>query len=63
MAWSREFERQHLRGTKSDIEVLLEEALTRLYAEVLTHLAHMIRTFKKKDIGQIVPCYSPACPL
>lgn len=63
MAWSREFERQHLRGTKSDIEVLLEGALTRLYAEVLTHLSHMIRTFKEKVIGQIVPCYSPTCPL
>lgn len=60
MNWSRELERQHLRGTKSDVEVLLDEALTLLYVEILIHLAHMVRFFKKKDVGRSdhSPCYS-----
>jgi HD superfamily phosphohydrolase len=48
----REFERLYLQGTKSELELMLEEALTRLYAEILTHLARAVRFFGEKSMGE-----------
>lgn len=31
---------------------MLEEALTRLYAEILTHLAQAVKFFREKSIGE-----------
>ena len=50
----REFERLYLQGTNSDLESMLEEALTRLYGEILTHLAHAVRFFGEKSTGQSI---------
>ena len=48
----REFERLYLQGTKSDLESMLEQALIRLYAEILTHLACAVTFFREKSIGE-----------
>lgn len=48
----REFERLYLQETKSDLELMLEKALIRLYAEILTHLASAVRYFGENSIGE-----------
>ncbi|KAK6839301.1 hypothetical protein PG987_005167 [Apiospora arundinis] len=39
----REFEGLYLKGSKSDIESMLEDTLIRLYGEILTYLARAVR--------------------
>ncbi|KAL8790515.1 MAG: hypothetical protein Q9195_006346 [Heterodermia aff. obscurata] len=46
----QKFERLYLQGTKSDLELLLEKSLVRLYVEILTHLARAVRFFGEKSI-------------
>ena len=48
----RELERLYLQGTNSELELMLEKALIRLYAEILTHLARAVRFFREKSIGE-----------
>lgn len=48
----REFERLYLQGMKLELELMLEEALTRLYAEILTHLARAVSFFGEKSMGE-----------
>jgi hypothetical protein len=48
----REFERLYLQGMKLELELMLEEALTRLYAEILTNLARAVRFFGEKSMGE-----------
>lgn len=50
--WSRDFERQYLQRTNSEIQSILDEALVRLYANILAYLARMVEIFKKKEIGK-----------
>ncbi|MCJ1463344.1 hypothetical protein MMC07_001951 [Pseudocyphellaria aurata] len=50
----REFERRYLLGTKSDLELMLEEGLTRLYAEILTHLARAVRLFRERSMARLL---------
>lgn len=49
----REFERIYLQGMKLELDLMLEEALTRLYAEILTHLARAVRFFGEKSMGEL----------
>ena len=51
----REFERLYLQETKSDLGSMLEKALIRLYAEILTHLALAVNFFGEKSIGELHP--------
>lgn len=48
----RESERLYLQGMKLELELMLEEALTRLYAEILTHLARAVNFFGEKSMGE-----------
>lgn len=48
----REFERLYLQGMKLELELMLEEALTRLYAEILTHLARAVKFFVEKSMDE-----------
>ncbi|KUI59751.1 Ankyrin repeat and KH domain-containing protein mask [Cytospora mali] len=50
ITWSRMFERHHLRETKAEVKVLLEEALIRLCSELMAHLANTVKFFKEEDI-------------
>ena len=47
-----EFERLYLQGTKSELEMMLQEALTRLYAKILIHLARAVRFFGEKSMSE-----------
>ena len=49
----REFERLYLRGTKSELELMLKKALICLYAEILTLLARAVSFFREKSIGEL----------
>ena len=49
----RELERLYLQGTQSELELMLEKALIRLYAEILIHLAHAVGFFREKSIGEL----------
>ena len=51
-------ERLYLQGTNSELELMLEKALIRLYAEILTHLARAVRFFREKSIGKLQPLQS-----
>ena len=48
----RELERLYLQRTKSELELMLEKALIRLYAEILTYLARAVRPPSEKSIGE-----------
>ncbi|KAK1962711.1 hypothetical protein LY78DRAFT_695316 [Colletotrichum sublineola] len=50
----RAFEGLYLRGSKSEIELSLEDALTRLYAEILTHLSNAIRFFEETTFVRVL---------
>ncbi|KUI70485.1 Ankyrin repeat and KH domain-containing protein mask [Cytospora mali] len=52
ITWSRMFERHHLRGTTAagEAKLLLEEALIRLYTELMAHLANIVKCLKEEDI-------------
>ncbi|KAK7417634.1 hypothetical protein QQX98_004455 [Neonectria punicea] len=48
IAQYRVFEGLYLRGTQSEIDLQLEDALTRLYSEILTHLSYAVKFFSEK---------------
>ena len=50
----REFERLYLRGTQSEMEMMLKDALTRLYAEILTHLARAVSYYRERSMGEFI---------
>ena len=47
-----EFERVYQQGTRSGLELMIQEALTRLYAAILIHLAHAVKFFGEKSLGE-----------
>lgn len=49
------FEKLYLSGSQSEIEKRLVDALTCLYAEILTHLSMAIKFFQEKTISML--CY------
>lgn len=49
---SRYLERQYLKGTKSDDESPLKEALIRLCADILAYLARMVMILEQKGTGK-----------
>ncbi|KAK2026562.1 hypothetical protein LX32DRAFT_684499 [Colletotrichum zoysiae] len=50
----RVFENLYLRGLNSEIELSLEDALTRLYAEILTHLSKAIEFLCEKTLVRVL---------
>ena len=49
----RAFERLYLQGTKSELTLMLEKALIRLYAEILSNLARAVRIVREQSIGKL----------
>ncbi|KAL8822882.1 MAG: hypothetical protein Q9191_006391 [Dirinaria sp. TL-2023a] len=50
----REFERLYLQATKSELELMLQKALIRLYVEILTRLARGVSFFREKSIIRLI---------
>lgn len=48
----RAFEKLYLSGSQSEIEKRLVDALTCLYAEILTHLSIAVRFFEERTLGK-----------
>lgn len=51
----REFEKLYLSGSQSEIEKRLVDALTCLYAEILTHLSIAVKFFQETTLSK--SCY------
>lgn len=49
----RAFEKLYLSGSQSEIEKRLVDALTCLYAEILTHLSMAIKFFQEKTLSML----------
>ncbi|KAF9871950.1 hypothetical protein CkaCkLH20_10582 [Colletotrichum karsti] len=50
----RVFEGLYLRGSQSEAELKLEDALTRLYAEILSHLAAAVQFYDERSVTRIL---------
>lgn len=54
----RVFERQYLRGSQSEVEKKLEDALTCIYTEILAHLSDAVKFFEEKTLSNPSLCHT-----